>query len=117
VADAAIAQVAQWAGVPDLGDRVVVRRTVGPQDFADDLNAWRGSALGLAHTLGQSAFLRPRTVSRRVAGLYHAGSSSLPGIGLPMCLISAEVVLKAVRGDRSTGPLPEPLPSRGPVPV
>jgi 1-hydroxy-2-isopentenylcarotenoid 3,4-desaturase len=117
VADAAIAQVAQWAGVPDLGDRVVVRRTVGPQDFADDLNAWRGSALGLAHTLGQSAFLRPRTVSRRVAGLYHGGSSSLPGIGLPMCLISAEVVLKAVRGDRSTGPLPEPLPSRGPVPV
>ena len=32
----------------------------------------------------------------------------MPGIGLPMCLISAENVLKRVRGDRSSGPLDEP---------
>lgn len=109
VADAAIRQVAQWAGVPDLAERIVVRRTIGPQDFADDVNAWRGGALGLAHTARQSAFLRGRNRSRRVAGLFHAGHSTLPGIGLPMCLISAEVLLKAVRGDDSTGPLPVPL--------
>jgi phytoene dehydrogenase-like protein len=52
---------------------------------------------------------RPGVTAPKVAGLYHAGASVLPGIGLPMCLISAEVVLKAVRGDDSTGPLPEPL--------
>ena len=46
--------------------------------------------------------------SRRVHGLSYAGGSSVPGIGLPMCLISAENVLKRVRGDRSSGPLPEP---------
>jgi phytoene desaturase len=109
VADAAIAQVATWARIPDLADRVVVRRTIGPRDFADDVNAWSGGALGLAHTLRQSAFLRARNVSRKVAGLYYAGHSTIPGIGLPMCLISAEVLLKAVRGDVSTEPLPEPL--------
>ena len=108
VADAAIAQIAAWAGVPDLAERVTVRRTVGPQDFVEGVNAWSGSALGLAHTLRQSALLRPGVTSRKVAGLYYAGSSTLPGIGLPMCLISAEVVLKAIRGDRSTEPLPEP---------
>lgn len=109
VADAAVAQVASWAGIPDLADRVVVRRTIGPRDFVDDVNAWSGGALGLAHTLRQSAFLRARNVSRKVAGLYYAGHSTIPGIGLPMCLISAEVLIKAVRGDVSTEPLTEPL--------
>lgn len=112
VADAAIRQVAEWADVPDLADNIVVRRTIGPQDFADEVNAWRGGALGLAHTARQSAFFRGRNTSRRVAGLFYAGHSTLPGIGLPMCLISAEILLKAIRGDTSTEPLPVPLPGR-----
>ncbi|PFG39123.1 phytoene desaturase [Georgenia soli] len=103
-ADAAIDQVAAWAGIPDLRERIVVRRTVGPGDFAADLNAWSGGALGPAHTLRQSAFLRGRNASRRVAGLYYAGSSTIPGVGLPMCLISAEILLKRLRGDRNTEP-------------
>jgi 1-hydroxy-2-isopentenylcarotenoid 3,4-desaturase len=109
IATAAVAQVATWAGIPDLAERVVVRRTVGPRDFVDDVNAWSGGALGLAHTVRQSAFLRGRNVSAKVAGLFYAGHSTIPGIGLPMCLISAEILLKAVRGDTSTEPLPEPL--------
>jgi hypothetical protein len=44
-----------------------------------------------------------------VRGLYYAGSSTIPGIGLPMCLISAELVVKRLRGDVSAGPMPEPL--------
>ncbi|NNC12689.1 phytoene desaturase [Planctomonas sp. JC2975] len=109
VADAAIRQIATWAGIPDLADRIVVRRTLGPGDFELDLHAWRGTALGPAHTLRQSAFLRAGNISKRVAGLYYAGGSTLPGIGLPMCLISAELVLKRLRGDRSTSPSPEPV--------
>ena len=107
--DAAIAQVGAWAGIPDLADRIVVRRTVGPDDFAQDYNAWMGGALGLAHTLRQSAFFRPGNASKRVDGLLYAGSSTIPGIGLPMCLISAELVLKRLRGDDTAAPLPEPL--------
>lgn len=110
VADAAIDQVARWAGVPDLAERVVVRRTIGPGDFAADLNAWRGGMLGPGHTLRQSAMFRARNRSRRVAGLLYAGSSTIPGIGLPMCLISAELVLKRLRGDTTSGPSPEPVP-------
>ncbi|MFD1860488.1 phytoene desaturase [Aeromicrobium camelliae] len=109
VADAVIDQIATWAGIPDLADRIVLRRTVGPRDFAAGLHAWRGGALGPGHTLTQSAFLRAGNASRRVDGLLYAGSSTIPGIGLPMCLISAELVLKRLRGDRSTGPLREPL--------
>ncbi|WP_203231041.1 phytoene desaturase family protein [Nocardioides caldifontis] len=105
-ADAAIDMVGSWADVPDLRDRVVVRRTIGPADFARKFNAWQGGALGLEHTLRQSAFLRPGNASSKVDGLYYAGATTVPGVGLPMCLISAELVLKRLRGDRSAGPLP-----------
>ncbi|MGN6252911.1 MAG: phytoene desaturase family protein [Marmoricola sp.] len=105
-ADAALDQVAAWAGVPDLRERVVVRHTLGPEDFSQRYHAWRGGALGLEHTLRQSAFFRPGNVSRKVDGLLYAGASTVPGVGLPMCLISAELVLKRLTGDRSTLPLP-----------
>lgn len=111
-ADRVIEQIAEWCGAPDLADRIVVRRTVAPGDFATDLHSWRGNALGLAHTLGQSAMFRPRNESKRVTGLYYSGASSLPGVGLPMCLISAELVLKRTRGDRTSRPLPTPTGAR-----
>jgi phytoene desaturase len=104
-ADAAIDQVAAWAGVPDLRDRIRVRHTVGPEDFARRYNSWRGGALGLEHTLRQSAFLRPANVSSKVDGLLYAGANTVPGVGLPMCLISAELVLKRLSGDRSALPV------------
>lgn len=108
-ADRAIAQISEWAKVPDLPERIVVRRTVGPADFAGDLNAWMGTALGPSHVLKQSAFFRAGNVSKKIDGLYYSGGSTIPGIGLPMCLISSEVLIKRLRGDTSTGPLPEPL--------
>lgn len=107
-ADRVIAQIADWTAIPDLSNRIRVRRTIAPADFEADLGAWRGGALGLAHTLRQSAVFRPRNVSRRVGGLFYAGTSVLPGIGLPMCLISAELVVKRLRGDRTAARLPEP---------
>lgn len=107
IADRTIDAIAQWANIPDFRDRIVVRRTVGPADFAHDLNAWRGNSLGPAHTLMQSALFRATNKSKRVEGLYYVGSGTVPGIGLPMCIISAEVLLKRLRGDHSAGPLPD----------
>jgi phytoene desaturase len=109
IADRSIQQIATWSGATDLADRIIVRRSYGPADFVDDLGAWKGSALGPAHTLGQSALFRSRNVSKKVEGLFYTGSSTIPGIGLPMCLISAELVVKLLRDDQSTTPLPEPL--------
>lgn len=104
-ADAAIDLVATWAGIDDLRERVVVRETTGPADFRDDFHSWRGGMLGPAHTLSQSAMFRAGNASRRVRSLFYAGATTSPGVGVPMCLISAEIVLKRVRGDRSSGPL------------
>lgn len=110
----AIAQISDWAGIPDLADRITVRHSVGPGDFTADLHSWRGNALGPAHTLRQSAFLRGSNRSKHLPNLLYAGGTTVPGVGLPMCLISAENVLKRLRGDRSDGPLsPAELPRRG----
>ena len=103
-ADAAIDVISQWAEVDDLRDRVVVRETLGPADFARDYHSWRGGMLGPAHLLSQSAMFRAQNASRTVDGLYYAGATTAPGVGVPMCLISAELVLKRIRGDHSTGP-------------
>ncbi|PRA80843.1 phytoene desaturase family protein [Microbacterium sp. MYb66] len=112
-ADAAIDQISSWAGIPDLRERIVVRETKGPADFRDDYRSWRGGMLGPAHILSQSAMFRAQNASRRVRGLYYAGATTAPGVGVPMCLISAEIVLKRIRGDHSPGPLPHPAPSAG----
>jgi 1-hydroxy-2-isopentenylcarotenoid 3,4-desaturase len=114
LADTVIQQIADWTGVPDLASRITVRRTHGPGNFEDELHTWRGTALGPAHTLRQSAFFRAGNKSKKVEGLYYVGGSTIPGIGLPMCLISAELIVKRLRGDTSTGPMAEPLkPSLG----
>ncbi len=112
VVDTAVDQVARWAGIAGLRERILVRHTLGPQDFATRYHSWRGGALGLEHTLRQSAFLRPRNASAKVDGLLYAGASTVPGVGLPMCLISAELVLKRLSGDRSALPVPAPGPDR-----
>ncbi|MFJ4231490.1 phytoene desaturase family protein [Cellulosimicrobium cellulans] len=111
LADRYLAQVGRWAGIEDLPGRVVTRRVLGPAHFSTELSSWRGGALGMEHTLRQSALWRPGNVSRRVDGLYHAGGGTIPGVGLPMCLISAELVAKRLLGETSSRPLPVPLRS------
>ena len=62
-----------------------------------------------AHTLRQSAFLRGSNKSRKLDNLYYAGATTTPGVGVPMCVISAENVIKRLNGDTSPGALPEAL--------
>lgn len=83
-------------GVEDLAERVVYKKLFGPADFESQYNSWQGSALGLAHTTTQSAMFRPGIKSKKLEGLYYVGANVQPGIGLPMCLISAELVSNAI---------------------
>lgn len=112
-ADRAIDQIASWAGISGLRERIVSRQTIGPADFARDYSSWRGGMLGPSHILRQSAMFRAQNVSKRVAGLFYAGATTAPGVGVPMCLISAELVLKHIRGDRTAGPTAPQTSSSG----
>ncbi|AKK03649.1 phytoene desaturase family protein [Corynebacterium epidermidicanis] len=96
IVDAVISLIEERTGAA-LADNIMVRHTLGPTDFHREYHAWRGNAIGLAHTLWQSAFLRGRNASKKVDGLYFAGATTVPGVGLPMCLISAENVVTRLK--------------------
>lgn len=105
-----IDQVAAWASIPDLRERTTLYGVTSPHDFAHELSTWRGSALGLEHTVRQSAVFRPGNASKKVPNLLYVGSSTVPGIGMPICLISAELVAKRLLGSTTVSPLPTPAP-------
>jgi phytoene desaturase len=92
-----LADLATHTGV-DLRDRIEFEETACVSEFAEWVNAPRGTALGLAHTLRQTGPLRPGHRGG-ADGLYYVGGYTTPGIGLPMCLISAEHTATAVRED------------------
>ena len=83
----------------DLRDRIVVEEQFSVDDFASRYNSMQGTALGMAHTLRQTALLRPSHRSKELDGLYFTGSYTTPGIGVPMCLISGEHTADAVIDD------------------
>ncbi|MEM4780714.1 MAG: phytoene desaturase family protein, partial [Halalkalicoccus sp.] len=94
--------VAEHTGV-DLRERIVFEETFTVDDFAERYNSMRGTALGLAHTLGQTAVFRPPHRSKKVPGLYFTGSYTTPGIGVPMCLISGQLTAEAIFEDYGSG--------------
>ena len=96
LADAAIAQIAEWAGIPDLArprrrapHHRARRLRRGPQLVARHRRSARRTRCGRARSSA-----RATRVEQGATSLYYAGATTIPGIGLPMCLISAELVVE-----------------------
>ena len=87
-------------------DAVVYKRTFAEADFKQDYSAYKGNAYGLANTLRQTAFLKPKMRSTKVAGLYYAGQLTTPGPGVPPSLISGQVVAKEILSSSQLTPKP-----------
>jgi len=78
--------------LPQLESHVVTSRLLTPQDFQDELNAFRGAAFGLEPVLTQSAWFRPHNKSEDIDRLYLVGAGTHPGAGLPGVLSSARIL-------------------------
>lgn len=87
----------------DIHPHVAVRRIVSQRDFISDNNIYKGSSLGLAHTLLQTAFLRPAHRSKKLPNLYYTGQYTQPGVGVPMQLIGAQMVARRIQSDLKRG--------------
>lgn len=105
--NAILATVEKEMKIPNLRGRIVYQRLFSGADFTREYNNLGGSALGLAHTIKQTAIFRPNNRSKRVKNLFYVGANTNPGIGMPICLISAELAYKRIIGDRSAGHLEE----------
>jgi len=82
-----------------IRDAITVKKIFTLNDFRDRFNAYRGTALGLSHTLWQTALFRPSHQSRKVRNLFYVGQYTHPGIGVPMTLISSQIVARGISGD------------------
>ncbi|MBL8160294.1 phytoene desaturase [Candidatus Saccharibacteria bacterium] len=98
-------QIANMTGIPDLMERITYQSVFGPGDFSRVFHAWQSTALGPSHLLRQSAMFRTPNRSRKLSNLYYVGAGTTPGVGLPMCLIGAELIYKRLAGDHRGGPV------------
>ena len=79
-----------------IANAVVYKKCFSVSDFASEYNSFRGNAYGLANTLMQTALFKPSCKSKKVKNLFYTGQLTVPGPGVPPCLISGEVVSKEV---------------------
>lgn len=75
---------------------IVTEQLVTPADWQAQGLA-QGTPFALAHTFRQTGPFRPGNVDRRVRGLVFAGSGTVPGVGVPMVLISGRLAAQRVR--------------------
>ncbi|MEZ4957958.1 MAG: phytoene desaturase family protein, partial [Saprospiraceae bacterium] len=80
----------------DIRSHVVYKRSFAHNDFKADYHAFKGNAYGLANTLLQTAFLKPKIKSNKVNNLFYTGQLTAPGPGVPPSLISGQVVAKEI---------------------
>lgn len=75
-------------------ENIIVKRSYAVNDFISDYNSYKGNAYGLANTLLQTAFLKPKMRSQKVKNLFFTGQLTIPGPGVPPAIISGQVVAK-----------------------
>jgi phytoene desaturase len=74
---------------------VVVEEIYDPTDW-ERMGMEQGTPFALAHTFFQTGPFRPNNVNRKVPGLVFTGSSTLPGVGVPMVLVSGKLAAQRV---------------------
>ncbi len=79
-----------------LSDHVMFRKSYCVKDFKEDYNSYKGNAYGLANTLRQTAFLRPKIQSKKVKNLFFTGQLTVPGPGVPPALISGKIAFESI---------------------
>ena len=76
---------------------IIFKESFCINDFIKDYNSYKGNAYGMANTLMQTAFLRPKLKSKKVKNLFFTGQLTVPGPGVPPSLISGKLVADLVK--------------------
>jgi phytoene desaturase len=85
--------------LPDLLNNIEVCEVFTPQDFENELNAYKGNAFQLQPLMTQSGWFRPHNRSRDIKGLYIVGAGTHPGAGVPSVLLSGKITSEIIFSD------------------
>jgi len=77
-------------------NNIIFKESFCVNDFIKDYNSYKGNAYGMANTLLQTAFLRPKLKSKKLDNLYFTGQLTVPGPGVPPALISGKLVAQLI---------------------
>ena len=75
-----------------LRNDILFKESFCVNDFISAYNSYKGNAYGMANTLFQTAFFRPKLKSKKVENLFFSGQLTVPGPGVPPALISGKLV-------------------------
>ncbi len=76
----------------NVKNNIIFKESFCVKDFIKEYNSYKGNAYGMANTLLQTAFLRPKLKSKKVQNLFFTGQLTVPGPGVPPSLISGKLV-------------------------
>lgn len=77
-------------------NHILFKESFCVNDFVKEYNSYKGNAYGMANTLSQTAFLRPKLKSKKVKNLYFTGQLTVPGPGVPPALISGKLTAQLI---------------------
>lgn len=75
---------------------IVAEELVTPLDW-QAMGMAAGTPFALSHTFFQTGPFRPKNVDKQLPGLVFAGSGTVPGVGVPMVLVSGRLAAERVR--------------------
>ncbi|WP_336785691.1 phytoene desaturase family protein [Paenibacillus sp. MMO-177] len=86
-------------GFEHIEQEIVTETCITPRDFESRFNAYNGSTFGLMPILSQSNHMRPQSKAKHCDNLYFTGSSTHPGAGVPIVLLSARITAQELIQD------------------
>lgn len=102
--DKVLGSLQKLKGFENIKEEIVSETIMTPKDFEGKFNAYNGATFGLRPTLTQSNHFRPQAKAKQCENLYFTGSSTHPGAGVPIVLLSAKIAVEELILDDQKSP-------------
>ncbi len=91
--------VSNLPGMSNIENEIISESVITPLDFQEKFNAYNGACFGLQPILSQSNHFRPQAKAEACDALYFTGSSTHPGAGVPIVLMSGKIAAEELMLD------------------
>ncbi len=86
----------------DIIPDIITKTVYTPIEWEEWMNLYKGSGLGLSHKMTQIGAFRPANFDEQFGNLFYVGASTVPGAGLPMAIISADLACERIINHANT---------------